>query len=33
MSVNTSIRTVDGTPMANLTQPLMGYLARTFREG
>ena len=33
MPVETFIRTVDRTPMAYLTQPLMDYLARTFREG
>ncbi|WP_084861806.1 HlyD family type I secretion periplasmic adaptor subunit [Salibaculum halophilum] len=32
MPVETFIRTVDRTPMAYLTQPLMDYLARTFRE-
>ena len=33
MPVETFIRTVDRTPMTYLTQPLMDYLARTFREG
>jgi len=33
MPVETFIRTADRTPMAYLTQPLMDYLARTFREG
>jgi len=33
MPVETFIRTLDRTPMAYLTQPLMDYIARTFREG
>lgn len=33
MPVETFIRTVDRTPMAYLTQPLMDYIARTFRDG
>jgi HlyD family secretion protein len=33
MPAETFIRTVDRTPMAYLTQPLMDYISRTFREG
>ncbi|NBD30927.1 MAG: HlyD family type I secretion periplasmic adaptor subunit [Alphaproteobacteria bacterium] len=33
MPVETFIRTVDRTPMTYLTQPLMDYIARTFRDG
>jgi HlyD family secretion protein len=33
MPVETFIRTMERTPMTYLTQPLMDYVARTFRDG